>query len=267
MGKILVAYKMIENRINNTFKEKEAVLNIYYTAGYPNTDDTLRIAEALAKSGADMLEIGIPFSDPVADGPTIQESSKIVLYQSMTLELLFTQLKDLRTSVDIPVLLMGYINPILQYGIERFCRDCKSVGIDGVILPDLPLQEFKDHYQTLFEGHNLHNVFLISPNTSEDRIRMIDGVSEGFVYMVSSSSITGAKAGVEDSQIHYFERVNAMKLSNPRLIGFGISNKETFDKASQYANGAIIGSAFINQLKEDASNEAIQNFVYSIKGK
>ncbi len=257
----------MSNRINNIFEERESILNIYFTAGFPNLDDTLRIAGDLEKSRVDMLEVGIPFSDPVADGPTIQRSSKQALDNGMTLELLFNQLKDLREQVTIPVLLMGYINPILQFGIEEFCKKCQEVGVDGTIIPDLPIQEYLDSYESYFKKAELENIFLISPNTSRERIEVIDSISNGFIYMVSSASITGAKDGIQDGQLEYYQRIENMRLNSPRLIGFGISNKETFDKASEHAHGAIIGSAFINQLEEDASSDGIEKFVHSIKEK
>lgn len=253
------------NRIDRVFERRDNILNIYFTAGFPLLEDTLRIASALETSGADILEIGIPFSDPLADGPTIQDSSQIALANGMTIQRLFEQLANLRKEVTVPVLLMGYINPILQYGIEAFCEKCAEVGVDGVIVPDLPMQEYLDNYQDSFALKGIHNIFLISPNTSKERIRLIDEKSGGFIYMVSSSSITGAKSKVGDGQLDYFKRINDMNLKHPRLIGFGISNKETFDIACQYASGAIIGSAFINQLKEDASDEAIQKFISTIK--
>lgn len=214
-----------------------------------------------------MLEIGIPFSDPVADGPTIQESSQVALENGMTLEKLFDQLKVLRGVVSIPVLLMGYINPIIQFGLERFCDKCAEVGIDGVIIPDLPMQEYLEVYQNKFNENGIKNIFLISPNTSEDRIRLIDDHTDGFIYMVSSSSTTGAKSGMQSGQLEYYQRIAAMNLKNPRLIGFGISDKGTFEAACEHANGAIIGSAFVKQLKEDASEGAIENFIKRIKGK
>jgi len=253
------------NRIDQAFNNANNILNIYFTAGFPALNDTVRIAQALEDAGADILEIGIPFSDPLADGPTIQDSSQKALENGMTIQTLFEQLKSLRGKVSIPVLLMGYINPILQFGIEQFCDHCAEVGIDGVIVPDLPMQEYLDKYQSYFSARGIHNIFLISPNTSEDRIRLIDANSGGFIYMVSSSSITGAKSTVREGQIEYYQRIASMDLKNPRLIGFGISNKTTFETACQYSNGAIIGSAFINQLNQDASNQAILDFVTSIK--
>ena len=212
----------------------------------------------------DIIEIGIPYSDPIADGPTIQDSSQKALDAGMSLKLLMRQLQDLRKHVKIPVILMGYINPVLQYGFTKFCQDCKEVGIDGVILPDLPMQEYAEMYQVTFEEYGIYNIFLMTPQTSEKRVLQINNASKGFIYMVSSASITGAKQEVSQAQIDYFERIQKMNLSVQRLIGFGISNKETFDNACQYASGAIIGSAFINQLNKDDSDEAITSFVGSI---
>ena len=253
------------NRIDEVFsKKKKGVLNIYFTAGYPKINDTLRIARTLEGAGVDIIEIGIPYSDPIADGPTIQDSSQKALDAGMSLKLLMRQLQDLRKHIKIPVILMGYINPVLQYGFTKFCQDCKEVGIDGVILPDLPMQEYSEMYQVTFEEYGIYNIFLMTPQTSEKRVLQINEASKGFIYMVSSASITGAKQEVSQAQIDYFERIQKMNLSVQRLIGFGISNKETFDNACQYASGAIIGSAFINQLNKDDSDEAITSFVGSI---
>ena len=255
------------NRIDQLFQERsEPVLNIYFTAGFPQLDDTRAILRSLQSAGADLIEIGIPYSDPVADGPTIQESNSTALKNGMTLRVLMNQLKGFRDEIQVPVVLMGYLNPIVQYGIERFCRDCEEVGIDGLILPDLPMYEYQTAYKKLFEQHGLHNIFLISPQTSENRIREIDQNSKGFIYMVSSASITGAKKGISPEQIAYFQRVQAMQLKNPKLIGFGISDRESFLQASQYAQGAIIGSAFINLLRGTQNPEQdIHQFIQSIK--
>ena len=255
------------NRINKLFKEKKnRILSIYFTAGYPSLDDTLAIVRHLEEAGADMIEIGIPFSDPVADGHTIQESNQVALDNGMTLKLLFEQLEILREQVQIPVILMGYINPVLQYGMEAFCKKCAKIGIDGVIFPDLPIEVYQKEYQSLFEQYDLHNTFLITPQTSEDRIRKIDQLTSGFIYMVSSASVTGAKASFSDQQQEYFERIKKMKLNNPKLIGFGISNHSTFTSACQNANGAIIGSAFIKMLASSNHLESdIHQFIKSIK--
>ena len=253
------------NRINQAFKDQgKDMLNVYFTAGYPKLVDTLRIATALDQAGVHMIEIGIPYSDPIADGPTIQESSTAAIANGMSIATLFEQLQDLRKQVSVPVLLMGYLNPVIQYGVDRFCQKCQEVGIDGLILPDLPMHEYLEVYKEKFAAHGIQNVFLITPQTSEERIRTIDENSQGFIYMVSSASITGAKSGLSDAQLAYFERINKMNLSSPRMIGFGISNKETFTKACQHAQGAIIGSAFIKQLSSDASDKAIHTFVKNL---
>ncbi|MEO9484231.1 MAG: tryptophan synthase subunit alpha [Ekhidna sp.] len=256
----------MDNRIDQVFKEKKDILNVYFTAGYPNLDDTIQIARSLEKAGADMLEIGMPFSDPVADGPTIQESSQRALENGMSIKQLFEQLQSLRSEVSIPVLLMGYVNPVIQFGIDRFCEKCQEVGIDGLIIPDLPMQAYLDNYSSKFKSAGIHNIFLISPNTSEERIKQIDEKSGGFIYVVSSSSITGAKSGVQEGQVEYYKRIESMQLNTPSLIGFGISDHETFSTACTYASGAIIGSAFIKQLKENPSDEGIRGFVEKIKG-
>jgi tryptophan synthase alpha chain len=257
----------MQNRITELFnKKKQGILNVYYTAGYPSINDTVIIAQALQKSGADLIEIGIPFSDPVADGPTIQASNKVALDGGMTLHLLLEQIKEIRKTVTLPIILMGYLNPVIQYGVEKFARDISALGVDGVILPDLPLHEFEEQYKELFSSLNLCNTFLISPTTSEVRIRQIDDATEGFIYAVSASSITGAKGEFSPEQIAYFERLKKMNLKNPFLIGFGISNQSTFNKAAQHSAGAIVGSAFINLLSESKDIPAdIEKFVKSLK--
>lgn len=257
----------IQNRIDTLFQEKKGpVLNVYFTAGYPDINDTVPILKALQKGGVDLIEIGLPYSDPVADGPTIQASNQKALDSGMTMRLLFEQLKDVRKDIHVPLVMMGYFNPILQFGVEKFCQKCAEIGIDGLILPDLPMFEYREFYLPIFQKWGLHNIFLISPQTSEQRVREIDEYSSGFIYMVSSASITGAKKDISEEQIHYFERIQAMKLRNPRLIGFGISNRETFQLTSRYADGAIIGSAFINLLTKSQDLEKdIIAFVKSIK--
>lgn len=248
------------NRIDNLFgTKKNNILSIYFTAGYPKLNDTLTIIETLAGNGVDMIEIGIPFSDPMADGPVIQQSNQQALKNGMSLKNLFQQLENVRDKVNIPLFLMGYLNPILQFGMENFLDKCNKIGIDGVILPDLPLLEYQDEYKYLFEKYGIYNVFLISPQTSEERIRLIDKESKGFIYMVSSAATTGAKTGITNEQIQYFERIRGMKLNNPSLLGFGISNNQTFTTACKYANGAIIGSAFVKTISE------IHDLEYSIK--
>lgn len=256
----------MNNRINKLFQEKnERILSVYFTAGYPNLEDTVSIIQALQKNGVDLIEIGMPFSDPVADGPVIQHSSLIALQNGMSIRKLFDQLKEIRLSVDIPLILMGYINPVLQYGVEAFCQKCNEIGIDGLIIPDLPLSVYEEEYKSIFEASNLHNIFLITPQTSEERIRIIDEASSGFIYMVSSNATTGAKSSVSDFQKSYFERVNSLTLKNPRLIGFGISNAETFENACQYASGAIIGSAFVKALVgNEPLEQRISEFINAI---
>ena len=251
------------NRINNKLQEDKKLLSIYFTAGYPNLDDTELIIQNLEKSGVDMIEIGLPFSDPLADGPTIQASSTQALKNGMTTDVLFNQLKDIRNSVKIPLITMGYFNPMLQYGVEAFCKKCQEIGIDGLIIPDLPVDVYHEEYQCIFEKYGLINVFLITPQTSDERIRYIDSISNGFIYMVSSASTTGAKVGFGEEQTQYFKRIGKMKLNNPQIVGFGISNNETFTQATKYAKGAIIGSAFVKYVTNN-SIDTIETFTNSI---
>lgn len=252
------------NRINHKLKEDKKLLSIYFTAGYPNLNDTAKIIQDLEKSGVDLIEIGLPFSDPLADGPTIQESSTAALDNGMHTELLFEQLKDIRNTVSIPLIIMGYFNPVLQYGVEEFCAKCQEIGIDGLILPDLPLDEYQEEYDPIFKKYGLSNVFLITPQTSDERIKAIDDASDGFIYMVSSASTTGAKIGFGDVQKTYFDRIAAMQLKNPQIVGFGISNSQTFNQATKKAKGAIIGSAFIKHLTENGT-EKIAGFIAGIR--
>lgn len=258
---------IIMNRISKLFEEKKQnILSVYFTAGFPKPDDTVTIIHELQNAGADLIEIGMPFSDPLADGVIIQQSSRQALNNGMSISLLFKQLGNIRENVNIPLILMGYLNPVLQYGIEEFCKKSAELGIDGVIIPDLPLQEYEEEYQSIFEKYGLFNIFLISPETSEERIRQIDNVSNGFIYMVSSSSTTGIKGEISNSQEEYFKRIKSMKLNNPALIGFGISGHSTYTKACEYACGVIIGSAFIKALTEnDNIKETIHNFIGGIK--
>ena len=255
------------NRIDTLFTEKaDHILSMYFTAGYPNLGDTRKIMKALQDGGADVIEVGIPFSDPVADGPTIQKSNQQALENGMNMKLLFDQLEGMRSEIDIPVLLMGYFNPVMQYGLEKFCARCQEIGIDGLILPDLPVYEYRKFYKETFIKYGLHNIYLITPQTSEERIKEIDDHTEGFIYMVSSASTTGAKGAVSEVQEAYFARIQMLRLKNPRLIGFGISNNETFERACRYASGAIIGSAFIDLLeKSDNMENDIKQFVKGIK--
>ena len=251
------------NRINKALEQDKKLLSIYFTAGYPSLNDTVSCIEQLEQSGVDMIEIGLPFSDPLADGPTIQASSTQALKNGMTSELLFKQLKDIRKTVSIPLLIMGYFNPILQFGVDAFCKQCAEVGIDGLIIPDLPVDVYNEHYKSIFEAYGLINVFLITPQTSKERIAFIDEVSKGFIYMVSSSSVTGAKTGFGEAQETYFKRINSMNLKNPQIVGFGISNKQTFTQATTYAKGAIIGSAFIKHLNAHGIDK-IKDFIAPI---
>ena len=254
------------NRIDYLFQtKKEHILSIYVTAGFPKLEDTLPVMEAIQAAGADIIEIGLPYSDPIADGPTIQESNTIALGNGMSIKKLFSQLLGFRSKIHLPVVLMGYLNPIIQYGVEEFCKKCKEVGVDGLILPDLPLQQYVEEYQEIFEKYGLFNTFLISPQTSEKRIREIDQYSSGFIYMVSSHAITGGKSAISPEQLAYFERVEAMNLSHPRLIGFGISDAASFQMASRYSQGAIIGSAFIKQIKDSTDlNQDINAYIQGI---
>lgn len=252
------------NRINQKLKEDKKLLSIYFTAGYPNINDTVTVLQDLEKNGVDMIEIGLPFSDPLADGPTIQASSTQALKNGMTSELLFEQLKDVRQSVSIPLIIMGYFNPMLQYGVDAFCKKCQEVGIDGLIIPDLPVDVYNDDYKATFEKYGLINVFLITPQTSDKRINFIDSISKGFIYMVSSASVTGSSSGFGQTQTDYFKRISDMNLKNPQIVGFGISDNETFTQATRYAKGAIIGSAFIKRLTNEGTG-SISNFITAIK--
>lgn len=256
----------MKNRINRLFDtKKKNILSIYFTAGYPGLNDTIPIIEALTASGVDMIELGMPFSDPLADGPVIQQSNQKALENGMSLNLLFAQLKDVRKKTDTPLLLMGYLNPVLQYGIENFCKKASEIGIDGIILPDLPLDEYEEKYKTLFEQYNLHLIFLITPQTSADRIKHIDSISNAFIYVVSAASTTGVRNSIDAVQQEYFSRIKNMSLRNPAIIGFGISNKKTFMEACKYASGTIIGSAFIKLLAEKGANsDAINDFILNI---
>ena len=252
------------NRIEELFKKKQTkILNVYCTAGFPRLKDTLTVMRALEKEGADVIELGIPFSDPLADGPVIQHSSTIALQNGMTIKKLLEQLLDFRKEISIPVLLMGYMNPILQYGFEKFCAEASAVGIDGLILPDLPEHEFETEYGAIIKKHELNFVFLVTPETSEQRIKKLDELSSGFLYAVSSSSITGSDKDFSEVET-YLERLKKMNLRNPVLVGFGIKDKTTFQAACKYANGAIIGSAYINAIENSNTEEATKKFLEGI---
>ena len=252
------------NRIQTTLAQDKKLLSIYFTAGFPNLDDTVTVLKQLQDSGVDMIELGLPFSDPLADGPTIQESSTKALQNGMTTDKLFEQLKDIRKDIHIPLIVMGYFNPMMQYGVEKFCEKCQEVGIDGLIIPDLPVDVYHEQYQEIFQEYGLLNMFLITPQTPEDRIRFIDDVSEGFIYMVSSAATTGAKSSFGDEQTQYFKRIGDMKLNAKLLVGFGISNAETYLAATANSTGAIIGSAFIKHLEKNGAT-SVDDFITQIR--
>ncbi len=255
------------NRITQLFEaKKKGIISVYFTAGYPQLNDTATILKALQDKGIDSVEVGIPFSDPMADGPVIQESSTIALRNGMSLKLLFEQLKDIRKEIHIPIILMGYLNPIMQFGFENFCKKCVEVGVDGMIIPDLPFADYMDKYKSVSEQYNLKTIMLITPETSEERIRLIDENTDGFIYMVSSAAITGAQKDFNEQKLAYFCRINNMNLRNPRLVGFGISNKATYDAANNNSSGAIIGSKFIQLLESESTPEqAIEKLLALLK--
>lgn len=255
------------NRITNLFEtKKNGILSVYFTAGYPQLDDTVTILKELEKKGIDSVEIGIPFSDPMADGLVIQEAATQALRNGMSLHLLFDQLKDIRKEVQIPLIFMGYLNPIMQFGFEAFCKKCVEVGVDGMIIPDLPFADYMADYKETADRYDLKMIMLITPETSEERIRQIDEHTSSFIYMVSSAATTGAQQSFDEQKQAYFRRINAMKLRNPRLVGFGISNKATFDAAASNSSGAIIGSKFIQLLKSEATAaQAIDKLLDALK--
>lgn len=252
------------NRIQQKLQEDKKLLSLYFTAGYPAINDTVSILTQLQDSGVDMVEIGLPFSDPLADGPTIQASSTAALKNGMNTEILFNQLEGIRETIHIPLIVMGYFNPMLQYGVEKFCSRCRKIGIDGIIMPDLPLAEYEAEYRDIFEKYGLINVFLITPQTSDARIKQIDHATDGFIYMVSSASTTGATSGFSDATSNYFKRIAGMKLKNEQVVGFGINNEDTFKVATQHQKGAIIGSAFIKHITENGAN-SVEDFVKTIR--
>lgn len=252
------------NRIKEKLQEEGKLLSIYFTAGYPNLEDTVPVIRELEKAGVDMIEIGLPFSDPLADGPTIQESSTAALQNGMNTKVLFKQLEGVRKTVSIPLIIMGYFNPVLQYGVEEFCAKCHEIGIDGLILPDLPFDVYQEEYEPIFKKYGLSMTFLITPQTSDERIGQLDSASDGFIYMVSSASTTGAKSGFGQEQQDYFDRIASLKLENPQIVGFGISNSETFEAATAKTKGAIIGSAFIKHLTAEGVDK-IDEFVSKIR--
>lgn len=255
------------NRINQLFDtQKSKILSIYFCAGHPTLDSTRSVIKALEKNGIDMIEIGIPFSDPMADGPVIQEAATCALRNGMSLKRLFDQLEGIRLEVTIPLILMGYLNPIMQFGFENFCRRCRECGIDGVIIPDLPFKDFMNDFKATAEAYGIKMIMLITPETSEERIRLIDDHTDGFIYMVSSAAITGAQKDFNEQKLAYFRRIEAMQLHTPRMIGFGISNRQTFESACAHASGAIIGSRFVSLLDEERDPErAIQRLLAALK--
>lgn len=261
-----MVYGLKMNRLNELFaNKKDNLLSIYFTAGYPELNTTLDIADALEKAGVDFLEIGFPYSDPVADGPVIQHSSEVALQNGMNLNLLFEQLADLRKRVSIPVMLMGYFNPVVQYGVERFCKKAAEVGVDGLIVPDLPIYEYETLYADAFKKNGLSNIFMVTPQTSEERIRKIDTLSNSFIYLLSSSSITGTALQVSVDVEDYYKRVKVMNLNNPAIIGFGITDEKSFNKACEYASGAIVGTRFVKLLEEDNYLQKIPQFIKAIR--
>lgn len=253
------------NSVARLLEEKSSnVLSIYFTSGFPELNDTTKVIEELSNSGVDFIEVGLPYSDPLADGPTIQDSSQKALQNGINLDIVFDQLKTIKGSNKTPLVLMGYLNQVLKYGEDKFCQKVIECGIDTVILPDLPMIEYENHYKALFDKYGINNVFLITPLTTEERIRKIDSYTQSFIYMVASSSITGAKGEISQQQIDYFDRIKAMNLKSKLIIGFGISDHQTFSKACEYGNGAIIGSAFIKFLDQNGVRK-ISEFVKNIR--
>lgn len=256
-------------RIEKLFStKKKDICNIYFTAGFPNLNDTEKIILTLEKAGADMVEIGMPYSDPLADGETIQQSGSVALNNGMNLHLLFEQIESVRQKSQIPLVMMGYFNQVMQYGEEAFFKKCNEVGVDGLILPDLPAAIYEADYQKLMDDNDLNNIFLITPQTPDERIEYLDKLSSGFIYMVADASVTGKQKDISNNQITYFERIEKMKLNNPRLIGFGIADHQSFSTACAYSNGAIVGSAFIRALENSGNiEETIYDFIGMIKNK
>ncbi|QZT35872.1 tryptophan synthase subunit alpha [Halosquirtibacter xylanolyticus] len=251
------------NRISEAFnKKKKNILSIYFTAGYKGLNKSIEIIKNLEDSGVDIVELGMPFSDPVADGPIIQKSSETALSHGMSVKQLFEELKDLRKQVSIPVLLMGYLNPIIQYGVEEFCKRCSEVGIDGVIIPDLPLDVYERHYESIFENYRITNTLLVTPQTNDIRIKQIDKKSNGFIYVVSSNGTTGDNKAILHND--YFAHIKSLQLKTPTLIGFGIKDNKSFLNACEYANGAIIGSSFVKHIESSCSTKHIKSFVDEI---
>ncbi|MFN0081498.1 MAG: tryptophan synthase subunit alpha [Ferruginibacter sp.] len=256
----------MNNKLTQLFQQKNSnLLNVYCTAGYPAKDSTIQVLLALQKNGVDMIEVGMPYSDPIADGPVIQQSNMQALENGMTIELLFTQLEEAKAVIDTPIILMGYLNPVLQFGIEKFCKAAAGAGISGIILPDLPMHEFEEVYSAVFEKYNLSFIFLITPQTSPERIKKADKLGTGFLYAVSSSATTGTVGNAADKK-DYFERISAMKLKNPLMIGFGINDRSSYETACTFARGAIIGSAYIKALgSPETVEQATESFLRTIR--
>lgn len=255
------------NRISHLFESKKNnILSVYFTAGYPRLDDTASVLKALQAKGIDMVEVGIPFSDPMADGPVIQAAATRALRNGMTLRRLFEQLKEIRSGIHIPVILMGYLNPVMQFGFEAFCKACVESGVDGMIIPDLPFSDYLSGYKEIADRYDLKIIMLITPETSEERIRLIDEHTSGFIYMVSSASTTGVQKNFDEQKQAYFRRIGAMKLHNPRLVGFGISNKATLEAAVSNSSGAIVGSKFVQLLGSEATPaDAVDKLLAGLK--
>lgn len=255
------------SRIAEVFaRKKEKVLNIYCTAGYPAPDSTLKIVKALQENGADLVELGMPYSDPLADGPLIQHSSSIALQNGMTIKKLFEQLRGFRKDIHVPVILMGYMNPVLQYGFEKFCSDAAAAGVDGLILPDLPGYEFEEEYGAVIKKYGLDFIFLVTPETSDERVRKLDELSSGFLYAVSSSSTTGSENNITGLKT-YLQKLQRLGLKNPVMVGFGIRDRSSFEEACRYAQGAIIGTAFVKALEHSRNEEdSVKQFLNTIKG-
>jgi len=252
------------NRINTALAQDKKLISIYFTAGYPQLEDTTEVIKRLAEAGTDVIEIGLPYSDPLADGPVIQKSSEQALKNGMSTQKLFQQLKDIRKEVGIPLIVMGYFNAMLQFGVEDFCKECEAIGIDGIIMPDLPISIYERDYKALFETHGLKFVPLITPETSVERIQTIDALGDSFVYMVSSSSTTGGEKGFGEEAMSYFKRISDMQLTNKLMVGFGIKDAHSFEQASRFTSGCIIGSEFIRRLTNEGM-EGIEPFIKSLK--
>lgn len=246
-------------------RESNRLLSIFFTAGYPTLKSTTSIIEKLSASGVDFIEVGMPYSDPLADGQTIQYSSEVALKNGMNLDLLFEQLASIRETNATPLILMGYLGQVMRYGVERFCKQCQRIGVKNLILPDLPIDAYQNTYQTIFEQYEISNIFLITPHTSDSRIRIIDDLTNAFIYVVADANITGAKGRIADRQIDYFKRIAAMKLKNRCIVGFGIANADAFDTACRYLDGAIVGSAFIDHLKSNPDLSKIETFIHNLR--